>query len=316
MDMFTLEPNLVSGFSFLEERQELYCVPTSGASNSHMIRSGRSLQILDSHRCDQLSRQVISSALGSPRALSDYAIHYWSSFEKILAYPGLISQEDLDEIVPVDSAVKDLATTNWQQHTHAFFTEPSSLTVTGPLLDSVAEARPPAEYKQQSLQIEPVGFTPGQSPDDPVAIRIAEVCQRAYLRAYHKAYRKALRAEMNLSGDAEKAKLAGSVAGKAAGKAERDRVKATLVRLPAELQAVSPRSAYSRAYSSAYRAEMKLSGDRGKARRAGRAAGQAASKAEREQIQADEEKKAGLAADQVALDAGKKAIAERAKESS
>ena len=284
MNRFNPEPNLVSVFSFLEELQALDCAPTSDASYSHMARSGRSVQVVDPPRCDQFSHQLLSPVLGSSQALSDYSIHYWSSFEKVLTCPGLISQQDLDEIVPVDSTLKDLATTNWQQHTHAFFTEPSSLTVTGPLLDSVAEARPPSEYKQQSLQIEPVRFTPGQSPDGSVTIRISEVCQRAYLRAYHKAYRKALRAEMNLSGDIDKAKLAGSVAGKAAGKAERDRVKATLVCVPAELHAATPTSAYSKAYSSAYRAEMKLSGDRGRARRAGQVAGRAASKADREQV--------------------------------
>lgn len=389
MDRFNPEPNLVSGFSFLEMLQEASLAPASYASNSHMIRSGRSVQALGLPHCHQFSHQVISPAPDSSRALNDYSIQYLSSFEKILACPGLISQEDLDEIVPVDSTVKDLATTNWQQHTHTFSMEQSSLAVSGPLLDSAAVACPLAEYKQQPLQLEPVGFTPSQSPDvtaqksladsgktfqqssnfvaekaenedlpvkneqsppdDCVAIRTSEVCQRAYQRAYHKAYHRALRAELNLSGDIVKARLAARVAGKAAGKAERDRVKETLVCIPTELHTITPGEAYDRAYSRAYRAERNSSGDKVRARRAGRAAGQVAAKAERERVQdasasrqspppnpsagyqkayhkaswgemvlsgdKDKARKAGQCAGKAATAAAQKAIEERAKQS-
>lgn len=345
MDRFNPEANLVSVFSFLEELQALECAPASDVSHLHMAGSGRSVQVLDPPRCDQFSHQLISSALGSPQALRDYSIHYWSSFEKVLTCPGLISQQDLDEIVPVDSTVKDLATTNWQQQPVTFSAQQSSLAVTGPLLDSVAEACPPAEYQQQPLQVEPVRLAPGQPP---VTIRISEVCQRAYQRGYHRAYHRALRAELNLSDDMDKARLAARVAGQAAGKAERVRVKATLVGIPAELRAVTPGDAYNKAYKHAYRSEMNVSGDRERARGAGQAAGQAAAKADREQVQnssashpdksplpnpsleyqsayhkafrremalsgdKDKAKKAAQVAGQAAAKAAKKALAERA----
>ena len=339
MDRFDLELNLVSGFSFLEE---LSCGPASGASNS--IRSGHSVQILDPPHCDQLSRQVISPALGSPQALSDYLIHCVPSYGNILAYPGLISQEDLDEIVPVDCTVTDLATTNCQQNTHTISEEQSSLTE--PLLDSVAEACPLAESRQQPLQTEPVGSTPGQSHEDSLTTRISEACQRGYQRGYHRAYHAALRAELNLSDDMAKARHAARAAGRAAGKAERERVKATLDFVPASLRAVTPALAYSKAYAKAHRTEMNLSGDRMMAKRAGRSAGQAAAKVERERAKNSRSapsspreryqrayhrayraemllsgdvgraKKAGQAAGRDAFDAAKKAVAECAKESS
>lgn len=326
-----------------------------GASHSHLARSGHSVQILDPPPFDQLSHQVISPAFGSANLLSDYSIHHLPSFEGILAGPVTISQEDLDEIVPVDCTVKDLATTNWQQHTHTLAAEQSSLSFTRLLLDSTAGACPPAEYKQQPHQI-PVRFTPGRSPDSSLSITNSEMCQRAYQRAYHSAYHKTLRAEIRLSDDIVKARQAargaGRAAGKAAGKAERERVKGTPGCVSGEFHAITPGEAYNRAYSKTYRAEINISGDKVRARQAARTAGQAAAQAQREQVQAcsvsppgislppnpregyqkayhrafrcemalsgdtDKAKKAGQAAGKAASVAASRAIEERVKESS
>ena len=289
MDRYNTNPHYIPESYYSQDRQESLIFPTA-TSKSYPRRFGHSVQTLDSPHYEYLNHQGTNQdTFDLQHILDDYSILDLPPVENLSILTELITQKDLDDIVPVDDLTcTDSPQTNLQQTTQKSPSEHSPVTLSHSSLHPVTTTIP---LVQQQVQTEPVGyqlteyFNSGESPTGTLS--------DTYRRWYHLAYRRAYRAEMATSGDQDKAKQAGRAAGKATGraasKAQRDRTN----KPSADNQlAISSREGrikaygrtYSKAYQKAYRAEMAISGNQDKAKQVGGASGRAATKARRDRI--------------------------------
>ena len=297
MDRYNVSPHPAPESSCSQDRQESLLFPTA-TSKSYPRRFGHSVQTLNSPHCGYLNHHGTNQDTFDPQhTLDDHLILNLPPIETLSIFTELISQKDLDEIVPIDDLTcTDSTKADLQQTTQKSLSEHSPVTSPHSSLCPVTTTIPPVQPTQQQVHTETAGYQltesfSGESPTITPA--------NAYRRDYHMAYRRAYRAEMATSGDKDKAKeaakAAGRAAGRAASRAQRERKKKssadnqflTISSREARIKAYIKfyHRAYTKAYKRACQAEISLSGNVNKAHKAGQAAGKAASQHQRECIQ-------------------------------
>ena len=225
--------------------------------------------------------------------------------EPLSTLTELITQKDLDEIVPVDDLTgTDSTKANLQQTTQKSPSEHSPVTCSH---SSFCPTTTTIPLVQQQVDTETAGH---QLTESFVFGQSSNVRTIAYRKNYGSAYGKAYRAEMAISRNKDKAKQAAQAAGKAAGKAaskaaykaackaackaEKKRIKESSAdrqfltvssredRIRAYIKTYN--NAYTKAYKRAFLTEISSSDDIDKAHKSAKAAGKAASKDIREHI--------------------------------
>ena len=295
MDRYSVTPHSVPESSYSQDRQEYPLFPTA-TSKSHPRQFGHSVQTLNSPRCQHLNHHETNQDIFDlQHTLDDRSTLALPPIEHLLTLTRLISQKDLDDIVPIDDLTcTDSTKTNLQQTTQKPPSEHSPVTFSHSSLCPITTTVP---LVQQQVHTETAGHQLTESFDSGESPTITPA--NAYRRDYHMAYRRVYQAEMAISDNQEKAKQAAKAAGRAAGraasKAQRERIKKTSAdnqfltissreaRIKAYIRTYG--NAYNKSYNRAYRAEISLSGNKDKANRAGQAAGKAASKDIRVRIQ-------------------------------
>ena len=220
MNISSLKTNCISDFSFSRALQETARLSTETLT-SHQSGLKHSVQIHSPPHSGYLHHQVTTQeGPGSPRRLNDFSIYDLPSDEHSTTFTALITQKDLDEIVPVDDILLEgFTTTNLQQ---AVATSPptyASATLSQPSLSPpVTLVMPVTEEKEgrtKTIKFKPI--KPFLSSDESAGITPTRYCNRAYQRSYQWAYR----LELKNSGNKDLAKHTGRIAGRIALKAER-----------------------------------------------------------------------------------------------
>ena len=158
---------------------------------------------------------------GSPRTLNDFSIFDLPSDEHSSKFTALITQKDLDEIVPVDDDfLEALATLDIQQTIETSPSTDSSATFShlppSPTVNLVmlVTREQKGRVCTKTIKLKPTRSScSGESP----SITPAEYCGRAYQKSYHWASR----LEMTNSCDKDLAKRTGRIAGQIASSIER-----------------------------------------------------------------------------------------------
>ena len=309
MDRYNVNLRSLLESSCSQDRKDSLLLPTA-TTKSCPGWFGHSVQTLNSPHCEYVNQHE-TDTFDPQHTLDDYSIFDLLPTEPLSTFTELITQKDLDEIVPVDDLTgTDATRANLQQTTqkppHSPATQSgicqrrraaqksphSTATASHSSLCPTTTTTPPV---QQQVHTKTAGHQLTGSFDfgKPSTART-----RAYRKNYSLAYGRAFRAEMAISHDEDKAKRAAKAAGKAAGKAASKAEKKRIKESSADHQflTVSSRedrirayiktyhNAYTKAYKRAFLAEISLSDNLDKAYEAARAAGKAASKDMREQI--------------------------------
>lgn len=296
MDKYNVNPRSIPESSYSPDRQDSLLLPTA-TSKSCPKWHGHSVQTDNSPHREYLNHQETNQdAFDLQYTLDDTLIQNLLPIEPLSIFAELITQKDLDEIVPVDGLTcSDSTKANLQQTTQESPAEHSPATFSHSSLPPITTTTPQA---QQQVHTETAGHQFTESFD----FGESTARSRAYRRNYGLAYGRTYRAEMAISGDIDKATKAAKAAGKAAGRAASRVVSQVQRELTLESsdknQFLAIRSredcikdyirafanAYTKAYNKAFMAEISSSYNTKKAHQAAQAAGKAASRQLREHI--------------------------------
>ena len=298
MDRYNVNTQSIPEPSCSQDRQESLLSPTA-TSKSCPGRFGHSVKTLNSPHSEYLNHHGTNQDTFDPlRSLDDHLILNVPPIESLSIFTELVSQKDLDEIVPVDDLTHtDSTKKNLQQTTQKSPSEQSPATFSHSSLCPATTTIPLVQPTQLQVPAQTAEYLFSEFFYFRQSLPMTPA--HAYRREYHMAFRRVYRAEMAVSGDIDKAKQAAKVAGRAAGRAaskiQKERIKESLDvdqfltvssrqdRIKAYIKAYG--RVYTKEYNRACRAEMSLSGNIDKAHRAGQAAGKAASKISRKRIQ-------------------------------
>ena len=296
MDRYNVNPRSVPESSYSQDRKDSLLVPTA-PSKSCPRWHGHSVQTDNSPHYEYLNHQETNQDIFDPQyTLDDTLIHNLLPSEPLSNFAELITQKDLDEIVPVDGLTRpDSTKANLQQTKQESPSEHSPTTFS---LSSLGPTTTTTRLAQQLVHTETAEYEFTESFDFGESIARS----RAYRRNYGLAHSRAYRAEMAISGDTDKATQAARAAGQAAGRAA-SRVVSQVQRdlaleSSSDNQFLAIRSredcirdyirandnAYAKAYKKAFLAEISTSYNTKKAYRAARSAGKAASRDMRKHI--------------------------------
>lgn len=288
MDRYNINLRSLLESSCSQDRQDSLLLPTA-TTKSCPGWFGHSVQTLNSPHCEYLNQHE-TDTFDPQHTLDDYSIFDLLPTEPLSTLAELITQKDLDEIVPVDDLTgTDATRANLQQTTQKSPHSPATASHSS-LCPTTA-----TPLVQQQVHKKTAGHQLTGSFDfgKPSTART-----RAYRKNYSLAYGRAFRAEIAISCDEDKAKRAAKAAGKAAGKAASKAEKKRIIESSADHQFLTVSSkedrirayiktyhnAYTKAYKRAFLAERSVSDNIDKAYEAAKAAGKTASKDMREQI--------------------------------
>ena len=221
MNVSSLTPDCISDFSFSQALQDAAPLST-GSLTSHLSGLEHSVQIHDQPHSGYLHHQVTNQeGPRSPRTLNEFSIFDFPSDEHSATFTAMITQKDLDEIVPVDDhLLEGFTKIDLEQaverspstYSSATFTQTSSS-------PTIALVMPVTEEKQGQIRTKTIKFIPIRpfSLGEPIGITPSKYCSRAYQRSYHWAYR----LEMTNSGNKNLARHTGRIAGRIARRAEK-----------------------------------------------------------------------------------------------
>ena len=212
----------MSDFSFSQALQDTAPLSTETLT-LHLSGLEHSVQIHNPPHSGYLHHQVTTQeGSGSPRRLNDFSIFDLPSDEHSTTFTALITQKDLDEIVPVDDHLLiGFSTTDLQQAVETSPSTYSSTTFSKPSSSpSVNLVIPVTEEKRGQVRTKTIKFKPIKpflSSGESAGITLTRYCNRAYQKSYQWAFR----LELKNSGNKDLAKHTGRIAGRIALKTER-----------------------------------------------------------------------------------------------
>lgn len=179
------------------------------------------MQIHDQPHSGYLHHQVPNQeGPGSPRTLNEFSIFDLPSDEHSATFSALITQKDLDEIVPVDDhLLEGFTTIDLEQTVETSPSTYSSATFSkASSSPSIALVMPVTEEKYGQIRTKTIKFKPIRpfAPGESIGMTPSEYCGRAYQKSYRWAYR----LEMTHSGNKNRARHTGRIAGRIARRVE------------------------------------------------------------------------------------------------